>query len=205
MDMNMDANTFVDHISETLGVGRELSPWEIVSRLPEILNALLPGLGEEFAIHDGIAVHRSAKIEGSAIMKPPVIIGENCFVGAHACLRGGVFLGKGTSIGHACEIKTTVFMEKSAAAHFNFIGDSLIGSRVNFEAGAIVANHFNERADKRIRLRQEGNLVETGVVKFGALVGDGCRIGANAVLSPGTVLARNTIVKRLELVQQDPE
>jgi len=201
--MHMDANTFIYGISESLGMGRELQPWEIIGRLPEILYALLPRLGEGYAIHDGMAIHRSARIDAGVIMKPPVIISEDCFVGAHACLRGGVFLGKGTSVGHACEIKSSVFMEKSAAAHFNFIGDSLIGSGVNFEAGAIVANHYNERADKRIRLQYDGHTIETGVVKFGALVGDGCRIGANAVLSPGTVLARNTLVKRLELVQQD--
>ena len=87
-------------------------------------------------------------------------------------------------------------------AHFNFVGDSIVGSQVNFEAGAIVCNHWNERTDTQIRLFYKEQIIETGLEKFGALVGDGCKIGANAVLSPGTILAKNTIVKRLELVEQ---
>jgi bifunctional N-acetylglucosamine-1-phosphate-uridyltransferase/glucosamine-1-phosphate-acetyltransferase GlmU-like protein len=95
-------------------------------------------------------------------------------------------------------------MSHTHIAHFNFVGDSLIGSHVNFEAGAIVCNHWNERSDKQIRLAYNGQIIETGTEKFGALIGDGCKIGANAVLSPGTILAKNTIVSRLELVEQNP-
>jgi bifunctional N-acetylglucosamine-1-phosphate-uridyltransferase/glucosamine-1-phosphate-acetyltransferase GlmU-like protein len=93
-------------------------------------------------------------------------------------------------------------MENSGIAHFNFIGDSVIGSNVNFEAGSITANHYNERVEKEISIYFDSQIVITGVVKFGALVGDGSKIGANAVLSPGTILKPGSIVKRLELVDQ---
>jgi len=88
---------------------------------------------------------------------------------------------------------------------FNFIGDSIIGSDVNFEAGSITANHFNERNDKRIFIKHNSDLIETNSTKFGSLVGDGSKVGANAVLSPGTILPKNTLVKRLELVDQTSE
>jgi UDP-N-acetylglucosamine diphosphorylase / glucose-1-phosphate thymidylyltransferase / UDP-N-acetylgalactosamine diphosphorylase / glucosamine-1-phosphate N-acetyltransferase / galactosamine-1-phosphate N-acetyltransferase len=87
-------------------------------------------------------------------------------------------------------------------AHFNFIGNSIIGSNVNVEAGAVTANHYNERADKQIEVLYKGEIIKTNTHKFGALIGDGCKIGANAVLSPGTLLVKNTIVKRLEMVEQ---
>jgi bifunctional N-acetylglucosamine-1-phosphate-uridyltransferase/glucosamine-1-phosphate-acetyltransferase GlmU-like protein len=87
-------------------------------------------------------------------------------------------------------------------AHFNFVGDSVLGEAVNLEAGSIVANHRNERADKRVAFTFDGTVIDTGVEKFGALAGDRCRIGANAVIAPGAVLKPDTIVARLALVDQ---
>ena len=98
-----------------------------------------------------------------------------------------------------------MLLEGCAVAHFNFVGDSIIGHDVNIEAGAIVANHYNERKDDTVYVNIDGKRVSTGLHKFGSLVGDDCRIGANAVLSPGTLLKPQTIVKRLELVEQDPQ
>jgi bifunctional N-acetylglucosamine-1-phosphate-uridyltransferase/glucosamine-1-phosphate-acetyltransferase GlmU-like protein len=94
-------------------------------------------------------------------------------------------------------------MHHSAIAHFNFIGDSLIGNYVNMEAGAIIANHHNDRTDKNIDIIYNNNRIATGSTKFGALVGDHCKIGANAVLCPGTILEPYRIVGRLELVEGD--
>jgi bifunctional N-acetylglucosamine-1-phosphate-uridyltransferase/glucosamine-1-phosphate-acetyltransferase GlmU-like protein len=87
-------------------------------------------------------------------------------------------------------------------AHFNFIGNSLIGNQVNFEAGSVIANHYNERENKRIFISMNNEILDTGLDKFGAVVGDNAKIGANAVLSPGTILQRGSIVKRLELIEQ---
>jgi len=87
-------------------------------------------------------------------------------------------------------------------AHLNFIGDSIIGSNCNLEAGSITANYFNERSDKTIYVFYRSERLNTGANKFGSLVGDKCKIGANAVLSPGTILEPGTVVKRLELVEQ---
>jgi NDP-sugar pyrophosphorylase family protein len=102
-------------------------------------------------------------------------------------------------------VKTSIIFENSAIAHFNYIGDSIIGKNVNFEAGSITANHYNERNNKRILVKIKTKIIDTNIEKFGALVGDDCKIGANAVLSPGTILEKKSIVKRLELIEQISE
>ena len=105
-------------------------------------------------------------------------------------------------IGAGCEIKQSIIFSETAIAHFNYVGNSIIGSNVNFEAGSVAANHYNERKDKTISVLYNGNVIQTNVEKFGSLVGDDSKIGANAVLSPGTILSKNSIVGRLELVEQ---
>lgn len=177
-------------------------PWNIPSKLESILRDKINGLSSEFRIDGEVAIHRTAKVEDYVTLKGPIIISAGSFVGAHAYLRGGVFLGENSVIGPGCEVKTSVILSKSALAHFNFIGDSLIGSQVNFEAGSIVANHFNERSDKTIFVMINGSKSQIGVTKFGAIVGDQSKIGANAVLSPGTVLNPQSVVHRLALVEQ---
>jgi NDP-sugar pyrophosphorylase family protein len=142
-------------------------------------------------------------VENGAVLKEPLIVSKNCFIASHAYLRGGVYLGKGVLIGPGSEIKSSIIGNNSAMAHFNYIGDSIIGSSVNFEAGALIANHYNERSDKTIWAQINGIRTNTGSIKFGALVGDHSKIGANAVLSPGTLLSLGSVVKRLELIEQN--
>jgi UDP-N-acetylglucosamine diphosphorylase / glucose-1-phosphate thymidylyltransferase / UDP-N-acetylgalactosamine diphosphorylase / glucosamine-1-phosphate N-acetyltransferase / galactosamine-1-phosphate N-acetyltransferase len=181
---------------------REKLPWEITSHLQETITALVQQLDTNFTIINDIAIHKSAIVESSAVIKGPAIIGAGCYIGNNALLRGGVFLSEKVIIGSGCEIKTSLLFPGTSVAHFNFIGDSIIGSGVNLEAGAVIANHFNERENKTIQVTDGLKDYNTGVEKFGAVVGDGCKIGANAVLSPGTLLKPGTVVRRLELIEQ---
>lgn len=181
-----------------------ISPWALLQKLPHVLSRYQEQLDDSYNIQGEAWIHASAKIEPGVMLKGPMVIGPNCFIGAHAYLRGGVFLDENVSIGPGCEIKSSILFSGTAAAHFNFVGDSVVGSHVNFEAGALTANHYNEREDKRIFITHEGVRKDTGVIKFGALIGDRSRLGANTVLSPGTILAPETIVGRLELVEQNP-
>ena len=183
---------------------RESVPWETIAHLSENLGQMLETLTGEYIVSEGVAVHRTAVVGHNVTIKALAIISENCFVGSNSYLRGGVYLAPGAKVGISCEVKTSVMLEGSAIAHFNFISDSIIGHEVNIEAGAILANHYNERNDDTVFVNIEGRRISTGMHKFGSLVGDGCRIGANAVLSPGTLLKPYTIVKRLELIEQDP-
>ena len=191
-----------DYISDysILKCPAKFTPWELTTKIENFLIELIADLTDDYIIKEQTAIHKSSKIEAGVVMKGPIIIGENCFIGAHAYLRGGVWLARNVSIGPGCEIKSSFIFPNSSVAHFNFIGDSIIGSRVNFEAGAVTANHHNDRADKRIFVNYNSQQINTGVQKFGALIGDDCKIGANAVLSPGTLLEKTRIVKRLELI-----
>ncbi len=193
---------FINGFARIFPLQQNAQPWLITNNLPALLLQLMAGLGCGYEIKDGIAIHNTAVIETGVILKAPVIISEDCFVGAYSFLRGGVYLAAAAKIGPGCEIKTSILFNNSAAAHFNFIGDSIIGNNVNFEAGAISANHYNEREDKSISVFYNKKIIVTGANKFGALVGDNSKIGANAVLSPGTILNANSIVKRLELIDQ---
>jgi len=192
--INAFATLFPDHQHDT--------PWAICANIQSILAARIKTLSPDYRVKDNIAIHKNANIEEHVVLKGPCIIGDGCFVGAHAYMRGGVFLGDKVSVGPGCEIKSSYIMPGSALAHFNFAGDSLLGSGVNMEAGSIIANHFNERADKAIFVMVDDQKLATGATKFGALVGDQVKIGANAVLTPGTILKPGSIVKRLELIEQ---
>ena len=193
---------FINNFSISFPKLQGLFPWDITQNLPALISDMINGLDENYKIENGIAIHLTANVENGAVLKAPVIVGRNCFIGAHAYLRGGVLLASNVKIGTGCEIKSSIILDNSSIAHFNFVGDSIIGSNVNFEAGSITANHFNERIDKTISVFYQNEIISTGVTKFGSLVGDGSKVGANAVLSPGTILNAGSIVKRLELVDQ---
>jgi UDP-N-acetylglucosamine diphosphorylase / glucose-1-phosphate thymidylyltransferase / UDP-N-acetylgalactosamine diphosphorylase / glucosamine-1-phosphate N-acetyltransferase / galactosamine-1-phosphate N-acetyltransferase len=177
-------------------------PWKLISNVQNILLQRIKSLPADYKVTNDVAIHKKAKIEENVTLKGPIIISDGCFIGAHAYLRGGVYLGEKTVVGPGCEVKSTLIMAGSALAHFNFVGDSLIGSYVNMEAGSIIANHYNERLDKSIYVMINKEKTKIDVTKFGALVGDHSKIGANAVLSPGTILDPQSTVRRLELIEQ---
>jgi len=178
------------------------TPWDMCVHAVEVVRAVLRTLGSEFAVVGEVAVHRAAVVEAGAVVRAPAVVSDGCVVGAHAYLRDGVFLDRDVRVGPSCEVKASFVFRGSALAHLNYVGNSLIGARVNLEAGAVLANRLNEREDKRISVLAGGRLVSTGVERFGALVGDDSRIGANAVTTPGTLLPPRSIVRRLELVDQ---
>lgn len=200
--MNVNISDFANRFKLLFPANLTNTPWWITQNIQVMLTEKIPSLTDEYRITDNVAIHRTATIEQHVTLKGPIIISRNCFIGAQAYLRGGVFLDENVSIGPGCEIKSSVVLANSALAHFNFVGDSLLGSYVNMEAGSVISNHYNEREQKIISVRIDGNCMAIDVVKFGALVGDHTKIGANAVLSPGTLLQPLSIVKRLELVEQ---
>jgi NDP-sugar pyrophosphorylase family protein len=144
-------------------------------------------------------------MESGAVIKGPAIIGPGCFIAAGAYVRGGCWLEADCILGPGSELKSSFVFRGSKLAHFNFVGDSVLGRGVNLEAGAIIANYRNERANAAISFLHEGKRLDTGAEKFGALVGDFTKIGANAVVAPGAILAPATIVKRLSLIDQGTE
>lgn len=172
-------------------------PWEALRDVPAIVSEAvagpLPGFrsfGEGVLVHEDAYVHRSAELVG------PLLIGPRTRVFSGALLRTTILLD-GVTVGHGTEVARSIVHPGSALAHFNFVGDSLIGEDVNLEAGAIIASRYNERADMRISVEMGADVVDTGLTRFGAVIGDHARIGANAVVGPGVLLAPHAVVPRL--------
>ncbi|MGX1787185.1 LpxA family transferase [Bosea sp. NPDC055332] len=180
------------------------TPWELTERTQLIVEELLPRLDANYRVSDGVAIHISASVEAGATIKGPAIIGPRCFVAAHSLIRGGGWLDAECVLGPGVELKSSFLFRGSKLAHFNFVGESILGSDVNLEAGSIIANHRNERPNQTIAFLYNGRRIDTGKAKFGAVVGDGARIGANAVIAPGAILAAGAVVERLSLIDQAP-
>ncbi|MBD0777393.1 LpxA family transferase [Maribacter sp. ANRC-HE7] len=200
----MDLSEFIKDIYHDLPfLPRDLPPWEIINNLEKTIKHLLSNLETtNYKIVNQVAIHETALVENGVTIKPNTIIGPRCTIKAGSYLRNGVYLVSDVVIGANCEIKQSILFKNSRAAHLNYIGNSLIGEDVNLEAGSILANHFNEREDKTIRIFLEDKIVETNAIKFGSLIGDHSRIGANSVLNPGTILYVKSVVPRLTHVDQ---
>lgn len=180
-------------------------PWEYASRAAILIAELLrrvSELGDEFRIDGDVAIHRTAFLDTGAVIRGPAVLMPGCSVGPNAYLREGVFVGENVHVGSSCEVKSSFLFAGCALAHLNYVGNSLVGGGVNIEAGAVIANHFNERTDREISVVVDGHPVRTNLRKFGAIIGDNSRVGANAVTTPGTLLAPGSIVPRLALIDQ---
>ena len=181
------------------------APWTLTAKSELLVRDLLLALPTgEYSISREIAVHSTAIVEPGAVLKGPLILGPRCFVASGAYLRGGNWVAADCIFGPGAELKSSFVFSGTKLAHFNFVGDSILGEGVNLEAGSIICNYRNERGDKEILVRVRGELRGTGEPKFGALVGDYCRIGANAVVAPGALLDPSTVVRRTQLFDQEP-
>lgn len=199
----MNIETYCKTLFKEFAIGDPATPpWEIIENLESTIYELLDSLPEEYDVSGGVAIHSSAIVDPSTLIKAPAIIGPDCLIGPHGLLRQGVILGKQTTVGAGCEVKQSIVCQASTLAHFNYVGNSILGKSVNLEAGAAIINHFSEHKHRTVPILVEGRMIDTGKEKFGAVVGDHSKIGANAVLSPGTVLEPKSIVRRLELIEQ---
>ena len=207
MNLTIAISQYIEGFADSpLAPWNRLAPWELTTRSAEIVRALLSSLPvEDFNIDHEIAVHRSAFIETGAVLKGPLIVGAGSYVAAGAYLRGGNWVAETCTLGPGAELKSSFVFAGTRLAHFNFVGDSVLGADVNLEAGSTICNYRNERATKQVMIRTDGALYATGCEKFGALVGDGSRIGANAVVAPGALLGGGSIVRRTELCDQERE
>lgn len=138
-------------------------------------------------------------LEPTAIVKGPAVIGKHCEIRQGAYLRGNVVTGDHCILGHNTEIKNSILMNHTEAGHFNYIGDSILGSYVNLGAGTRLANlQFRTSEEKTegfihpITLDIDGKEVETGMEKFGAIIGDYVELGCNSVTCPGVLMGKNS-------------
>jgi len=201
--MNWDYEALVSGFgTSALESYRGLLPWELTEKSADIVRELLEKLGDDYTRSGDVAVHRHCTIEDGAVLKGPAIIGPDSFVAAGAYIRGGCWLEGSNILGPGCELKSSFMFSGTKLAHFNFVGDSILGHTVNLEAGSIVANYRNETGGAPIRIRQNAELIVTDAAKFGAILGDRTKVGANAVIAPGAILAADSIITRLALIDQ---
>jgi NDP-sugar pyrophosphorylase family protein len=140
---------------------------------------------------ENIEIGPGSVIEPGALIYGPAIIGTDTRVRQAAYIRGNVITGSGCVIGHATEIKNSIMLRKSKAGHFAYIGDSILGT-VNLGAGTKLANL--KIIDSQVVVKIGKKQYNTGLRKFGAILGDGAETGCNSVTSPGTILSRNVLV-----------
>jgi NDP-sugar pyrophosphorylase family protein len=141
---------------------------------------------------ENIVVGHGTVIEAGALVKGPTIIGARCDVRQGAYVRGGCVFGEGCVIGHATEVKDSVFLDGAKAGHFAYVGDSILGNKVNLGAGTKLANL--KIVNSPVRVRAEGEVHDTGLRKLGAIIGDDTELGCNSVTSPGTLLGKHCLV-----------
>jgi NDP-sugar pyrophosphorylase family protein len=145
-------------------------------------------------IEGQVYVEAGAVIEPTAYVKGPAYIGKGAEVRHGAYIRGDVYVGPGAVVGHATEVKSAVFFDGAKAGHFAYVGDAILGREVNLGAGTKLANLGLRRGTVRIKHPDTGQLIDTGLKKFSAIMGDESQTGCNAVLSPGTLLLPKTAV-----------
>jgi NDP-sugar pyrophosphorylase family protein len=141
---------------------------------------------------EGIYIGKGTVVEPGAYIKGPAIIGENTEIRHGAYLRGNVVAGNNCVIGHATEVKMSVFLNGAKAGHFAYVGDSILGCEVNLGAGTKLANL--KIVEGGIVLNVDGERVNTGYRKMGAILGDKTELGCNSVTCPGTILAPRSLV-----------
>lgn len=176
-------------------------PWDYLPEIEQFIqsfrdNAKELGYSEE---EQHIYIGKNVQIDSTAKIKGPAIIGHNSNIGHAAFVRGGVLIGENVNIGHATEVKHSIIFSNSALAHLNYVGDSVVGGNVNISGGATLANFRFDK--KEIVIKHEGKIISTHLQKFGSVIGDNSQIGVNAVLNPGTILAKNTLVYPLTFVR----
>ena len=176
-------------------------PWEV---LPEIKDFILK-LGktldpEEYEYKEGdIWIAKSAKIAPTACINGPAIIGKDTEVRQCAFIRGNAIVGEGCVVGNSTELKNVVIFNCVQVPHYNYVGDAVLGYKSHMGAGSICSN---VKSDKQLVVVKDGEeKIETGLKKFGAMLGDHVEVGCGSVLNPGTVIGRNSNIYPLSSVR----
>ncbi len=176
-------------------------PWNALPKIRDFILELGPTLEfEDYILHnENVWIAKSAKIHKNAQICGPAIIGPNTELRTGAYIRGSVIIGENCVIGNSCEIKNSIIFNNAQVPHFNYIGDSILGYKAHTGAGAITSNVKSDKSPVKVRF--EGSIIETGLKKLGAILGDCVEIGCNSVLNPGTVIGRNSNVYPLSSVR----
>lgn len=167
-------------------------PWLALKGIKDLILELGPTLDkEEYSeVKENVWIHKSAKVFESAYLGAPCIIGANTEVRHCAFIRGSALVGENCVVGNSCELKNVILFDNVQTPHYNYVGDSILGYKSHMGAGSITSN---VKSDKQLVVVHNGDEnIETGIKKFGAILGDNVEVGCNSVLNPGTVIGRNS-------------
>ncbi|MDR1017273.1 MAG: UDP-N-acetylglucosamine pyrophosphorylase [Lachnospiraceae bacterium] len=192
---NLD-ETMAKPLLETL-----VYPWEA---LP-LINTFILDLGEALDKEkyekrgDNIWIAKSAKVFDSVYIDGPCIIGENTEIRHSAFLRGNIIVGNNAVVGNSTELKNVILFNNVQVPHYNYVGDSILGYKAHMGAGSITSN---VKSDKTlVVVKNENELIETGLKKFGSMVGDEVEVGCGSILNPGSVIGKGTNIYPLSSVR----
>lgn len=176
-------------------------PWEALAGIKEMIRALGPRLDptQYRETSPEVWVHVSATVAPTAYLGAPCIIGAETEVRHGAFIRGATLVGDHCVVGNSVELKNVILFDRVQTPHYNYVGDSILGYRSHMGAGSITSN---VKSDKRpVVVHNDGENIETGLKKFGAMLGDGVEVGCNSVLNPGAVIGRDSNIYPLSCVR----
>ena len=176
-------------------------PWEVLPKIEEFIKELGNTLSSEEYEKRGedIWIAKTATIAPTAYIKGPAIIGKNAEIRHCAFIRGKAIVGEGAVVGNSTELKNVILFNKVQVPHYNYVGDSILGYKAHMGAGSITSNVKSDK--KLVVVKNKEEKIETGLKKFGAMLGDNVEIGCGSVLKPGTVIGKNTNVYPLSSVR----
>ena len=168
-------------------------PWQALKGIGDMIRQLGKSLGPEYnEISPTVWVHHSAEVSPTAYLGAPCIIGPGTQVRHCAFIRGSALVGVNCVVGNSVELKNVILFDDVQVPHFNYVGDSILGYKAHLGAGAVTSNVKSDKTLVVVRSQQE--TMETGLKKFGAMVGDRVEVGCNSVLNPGSVIGRDCII-----------
>ena len=178
-------------------------PWEALEGISDFLVKLGETLdpAEYRQVGENIWVHRTAEVFSSAYLHGPVIVGPGAQIRQCAFIRQSALIGEGAVVGNSTELKNVILFDAVETPHYNYVGDSILGFGAHMGAGAITSNLKSDRSLVVVKDFATGETIETGLKKFGAMLGDGVEVGCNTVMNPGTVIGCHSNVYPLSRVR----
>lgn len=165
-------------------------PWQALAGIRELILTLGPQLDGYTEVSPAVWVHTTASVAPTAFLGAPCIIGPGTEVRHCAFIRGSALVGADCVVGNSVELKNVILFDSVQVPHYNYVGDSILGYKSHMGAGSLTSN---VKSDKTLVVVKDGaERMETGLKKFGAMVGDFVEVGCNSVLNPGTVIGRNS-------------
>ena len=193
--------TLEETIAKPLFEGAEY-PWELLPKISAFILELGATLSEEEyeKVGENVWIAKSAKVAPTAFINGPAIIGKNAEVRHCAFIRGNAIVGEGAVVGNSTELKNVILFNKVQVPHYNYVGDSILGYKAHMGAGSITSN---VKSDKKLVVVKDGTeRIETGLKKFGAMLGDEVEVGCGSVLNPGTVIGPHSNIYPLSSVRE---